>query len=223
MSTIPSIPDNFGSGGSGLVPGSGTPNLKYILQAAKVDIEALEADVAASEATGSVPLPIMSAIDIATGALLAVFADGASTTPGTQFTNSKAAVVRWNNHATPGAIAVTVPWPEDLDAGVNVTFHANVSKIGATVGDATALTVGAFEQIPGALHDADADFGGDTTAVTGDAASKTVTELTLTLAHANVTAPPGSVTFTIKPKAGTLGTDDFLLHAAWLEYTRAGG
>ena len=28
------------------------------------------------------------------------------------------------------------------------------------------------------------------------------------------------VSLTIKPKAGTLGTDDLCLHACWLEYTR---
>ena len=28
-----------------------------------------------------------------------------------------------------------------------------------------------------------------------------------------------AMTFSIKPKAGTLGTDDAFLHAAWLEYT----
>lgn len=165
----------------------------------------------------AIPIPITAALDAATGALLAVFADGDTTTPGTQLTNSKAAAVRWNNHATPGAIAITVPMPPDLDHTANLEFHALVSKIGATVGDATALTVGAFEQTVGALHDADADFGGDTNAVVGNAASKTVSELTLVLAHANVSAPPSAITLTIKPKDGTLGTDDFLLHAAWFE------
>lgn len=163
-------------------------------------------------------IPIQSSLDAATGALLAVFGDGAITTPGTQLTNSKACSVRWNNHATPGAIAITVPMPQDLDDAADVTFHALVSKTGATVGDATKLTVGAFEQTVGALHDADTDFGGDSSAVVGNATAKTVTEVTLTLALVDVHATPSAMTFTIKPKAGTLGTDDFCLHAAWLEY-----
>jgi hypothetical protein len=163
-------------------------------------------------------IPITAALDAATGALLAVFADGAVTTPGTQLTNSKACSVRWNNHATPGAIAITVAMPQELDDAAAVTFHALVSKIGATVGDATALTVGAFEQTVAALHDADVDFGGDTTAVVGNATSKTVTEVILSLALADIHATPSAITFTIKPKAATLGTDDFCLHAAWLEY-----
>jgi hypothetical protein len=165
-----------------------------------------------------VNIPLTSSIDVATGALLAVFANGASTTPGTQLTDSKTACVRWNNDAAPGAIAVTVPMPQDLDDTALVTFHALVSKTGATVGDATKLTVGAFEQTAGALHDADTDFGGDTSAVVGNATAKTVTEVTLTLAAADVHATPSAMTFTIKPKAGTLGTDDLCLHAAWLEY-----
>jgi hypothetical protein len=165
-----------------------------------------------------IPIPLGGAIDIATGALLAVFSGGVSTTPGTEFTNSKTSAIRWNNDAAPGAIAVNVAMPQDLDETADVTFHALVSKTGATVGDALKLTVGAFEHIPGALHDADSDFGGDTSAVTGDATAKTVTEVTLTLAAANVHAAPSSICFTIKPKAGTLGTDDALLHSAWLEY-----
>lgn len=165
-----------------------------------------------------VNIPLTAALEVATGAMMTVFADGSSSVPGTQLTNSKACSVRWNNHATPAAIAVTVAMPQDLDDTANVVFHALVSKTGATVGDATKLTVGAFEQTVGALHDADTDFGGDTDAVVGNATAKTVTELTLTLAATDVHATPSSMTFTIKPKAGTLGTDDFCLHAAWLEY-----
>jgi hypothetical protein len=196
-----------------------TAQLIIDVDAAEVRLDDLEAN--ATTAQACLPIPLTSALNIATGAALAVFADGASTTPGTQFTDSKTAAVRWNNHATPGAIAVNVPYPSDLDDAANVVFHALVSKVGATVGDATKLTVGAYEIVPAALHDADDDFGGDTSAVVGDAVSKTVTEVTLTLALANVHAFPAGLCLTIKPKAGTLGTDDLVLHAAWLEYTRA--
>ena len=165
-----------------------------------------------------VNIPLTSALDVATGALLAVFAGGASTTPGTQLTDSKSAAVRWNNDAAPGAIAVNVAMPQDLDDTADVVFHALVSKTGATLGDATSLTVGAFEHTVGALHDADVDFGGATSAVVGNAAAKTVTEVTLTLALANVNPTPSSLCLTIKPTAGLLGTDDFILHSAWLEY-----
>lgn len=185
---------------------------------ASADVEGALAELAKNKA--QINLPLTSFLDAATGALLAVFADGASATPGTQMTNSKTASIRWNNHATPGAIVGCVAMPQDLDEASDVEIHFLVSKVGATVGDATVITVGAFEQTVAALHDADADFGGDTGAVVGNAATKTVTELSATLALANVHAPPSAMTFTIKPKAGTLGTDDFLIHAAWLEYTR---
>jgi len=191
-----------------------------------IDVDAVEARAAALEANAvtaqaCLPISVTCALDIATGAKLAVFANGASTTPGTQFTDSKTAAVRWNNDAAPGAIAVNVPYPSDLNDAAAVVFHALVSKVGATLGDATTLTVGAYEIVPGALHDADTDFGGATNAVVGNATSKTVTELTRSLALADVHAFPAGLCLTIKPTAGTLGTDDLVLHAAWLEYTRA--
>jgi len=207
------LPTLAGTGGAALVGIEDTAGLFTA-----TEVEAALAELAV--APGQVNLPLLSAIDIATGALLAVFADAEGTTPGTQFTNSKTACVRWNDHATPGAIAVNIAVPQDLDDGSNVIFHALVSKTGATIGDATKLTVGAFEIVPGALHDADTDFGGDTNAVVGNATAKTVTELTLTLALADIHTPPEAICFTIKPKAGTLGTDDLLLHAAWIEYPR---
>jgi hypothetical protein len=171
-------------------------------------------------AQAQVSIPIASALLTATGAPLAAFADGASATPGLEFSNSKVPSVRWNNHATPGAIGVTVPMPQDLDDTAAVVFHALVSKSGATVGDATKLTVAAYEVAVDALHDADTNFGGDTGAVTGNATAKTVIELTLTLAASDIGPAPTALALTIKPKDGTLGTDDFFLHAAWLEYTR---
>lgn len=168
-----------------------------------------------------IPLPITASLDAATGALLAVFANATGTTPGTQLTNSKAVAVRWNNDAAPGAIAVSVPKPEDIDEAADVVFVAHVSKTGATVGDATKLTVGAFENVVGALHDADVDFGGDTSAIAAPAATaKTVQEVTLTLLATNISSAKGAISFTIKPKAGTLGTDDLVLHDAYLKIVR---
>ena len=53
-----------------------------------------------------------------------------------------------------------------------------------------------------------------------DATAKTVQEETLTLAAADVQAHPGALTVTLQPKDGTLGTDDVIVLAAWLEYKR---
>jgi len=173
----------------------------------------------ALSAQKQVNIPLLSFLEAATGAPMIVFADGATSQPGTQITDSKCPTVRWNDHATPAKIMGTVAMPQDLDDSKLVTVHALVSKTGATVGDATKLTIEAFEIVPAALHDADTDFGGDTDAVVGDATAKTVTELTLTLTAANIHASPEGLAISIKPKDGTLGTDDLLLHAAWLEYT----
>jgi hypothetical protein len=183
------------------------------------DLEGALAELAKN--VSYIPISLGGCLDAATGAVLAVFANATGTTPGTQLTNSKAVTVRWNNDAAPGAIAVGgVIKPEDIDETAAITFVAHVSKTGATVGDATKLTVGAFENVVGALHDADTDFGGDTTAIVGNATAKTVQEVTLALAAADISSAKGSFTFTIKPKAGTLGTDDLVLHDAYLKVVR---
>jgi hypothetical protein len=171
---------------------------------------------------GIIELPLFS-FQLATGVALAVFADGASATPGYAVVDSEALGIRWNNHATPAAIGRSFLWPADLDPSKDAVLHALVSKTGATVGDATSLTTTLFNSaVPGALHDADADFGGATGAVTGDATAKTVTELTRTLAAADLPqgAFPAACSLTIKPTAGTLGTDDLVLHAVWIEYAK---
>lgn len=204
--------------------GSGyDPLLKPIAEAAVIDIEALQARALALETTGvtaqaQVNFAFRSGVTVADGAPLVVFANG--TADGLTLVDSKSVAYRWNNGGTPPAIACSESLPQDLDDTAAVVIHALVSKSGNTVGDATKITYGAFFQTVAAAHDADTDHGGDTAAVVGNAAAKTVTELTFSIA-ANVVPPaPCSLTLTIKPKDGTLGTDDFLLHALWIEYKR---
>lgn len=161
---------------------------------------------------------------LAAGTALAAFADGASPTPGYALDNSEAGGIRWNNHATPAAIFATVPLPSDLKRVSNVSadiiVHVLASKTGATVGDAVTFTVGAFFQTVGALHDADANAGGASGAMVGNAATKTVQKVTRTIAGADVPAPPAVLTLSVKPTDGLLGTDDVTIHAIWLEYTK---
>jgi hypothetical protein len=185
--------------------------------AAQADIDALQADALSAKA--KIDLPIMSAITVAAGVGVSAAAPSTSV-PGTAMVDAKSAAVKWLAHATPGAIALNVAVPADLDDAHDVIFHALVSKSGATVGDATTLTLDGFEVVPGALHDADTDFATVTGAVVGNATAKTVTELTATFALADIHAYPEGICLTIKPTNGTLGTDNFYLHAAWLEYTR---
>jgi hypothetical protein len=191
--------------------------LESAVTTAQADIDALQADALSTH--GKIDIPILDGILLATGIGVSAVAPS-SGTPGTAIADSKSAVVKWLADATPDAIVVNVAVPNDLDDAANVVFHALVSKSGATVGDATKLTVAAFEIVPAALHDADVDFGGDTDAVVGDATAKTVDELTLTFTAANIHPYSEGICLQIKPKAGTLGTDNFYLHAAWLEYTR---
>lgn len=171
-----------------------------------------------ASAQAFVPIP-MYAWQEADGTALADFVDGASPTPG-YADAAEISGIRWNNHANPDPISTSVPYPPDLDASQNVIVHFLAAKIGATLGDAVTWTVTAFENIDGALYDADEDFGGASSAMTGDATSKTVQEETLTLAAANITGSPGAITLTVQPTDGTLGTDDVVLIAVWLEYTR---
>lgn len=165
-------------------------------------------------------LPLtLASCTLTDGTPLAKFADGASTTPGLVVDDSEAPGTRWNNHATPAAFATSLAMPSDLNDTADVTLRILASKTGATLADATKFTVGVFVQTLAALRDASADAGGDSGAMVGDAASKTVQELSLTIAAAAVPAVPCIIALTIKPKAGTLGTDDVTIHAAWLEYT----
>jgi hypothetical protein len=157
---------------------------------------------------------------LADGNPLEAFADGASPIPGRDPTDAKTIGIRWNNHATPDPVTGSFMVPPDADITANMTLTVRASKVGATLADATRFTIGAFNQVVGALHDADADFGGDTTAMTGDAATKTIQAVTLTLALANLAASPASVTLTVQPKDGTLGTDDVVIHSIRIAYKK---
>jgi len=154
------------------------------------------------------------------GTALADFADGVSTTPGWN-AGDETFGIRWNNDAAPDPITTSVPIPPDLDASADVIVHVMAAKTGATVGDAVTWLIEAFNNADAALYDADADFGGTSSAMTGDATAKTCQEETLTLAAANVAGSPCVLNLTSQPTDGTLGTDDVILLGVWLEYTRA--
>jgi hypothetical protein len=155
-----------------------------------------------------------------TGDQLAVFVDGASAVPGLAMVDGKAFGIRWNNNGTLDAVVTSVLIPPDADITANMTMTVRASKVGATLADAVTFTIGAFNQVTGALHDADADFGGASSALTGDAATKTIQAVTLTLALANLAASPASMTLTLKPTDGTLGTDDVIMHSVRISYKR---
>ncbi len=153
------------------------------------------------------------------GTALVAFNPGANPEAGYAVVDSKAEGVRWNNHATPDPIVYSMMLPNDLDETKDVVIHYMASKVGATLGDAVTWLTEAFFQTVGALHDADANAGGTSSAMTGDAATKTVQEDTLTVASADVPAAPCKLTLTVQPTDGTLDTDDVVLHNVWIEYT----
>lgn len=167
---------------------------------------------------GKIPLPLNN-FWLPTGAPLAAFADGASPTPGLALDNSEAAGIRWNNHGTPTEVVTTFQAPTDRKPGTVATVKVRASKSGATAADTSPFTINAFNQVDGALHDADADFGGDTNAMTGDAAAKTVQTVGRDLASADL-VDGATVTLKVQPKDGELDTDDVTVHEIWIEYEK---
>jgi hypothetical protein len=148
----------------------------------------------------------------------AKFANGGA--DGVTIADSKAVCYRINNDAAPPKNLCGFVVPADADVTANMTLKFECSKSGNTDADDTTITVEAFNQVSGALHDADDDYGGTTNALVGNAAAKTLTTLSLTLALANLPAVGSGVSLTFKPTDGTLGTDDLLIHRMWVEYTK---
>ena len=166
-----------------------------------------------------VEIPVYPSI-LAAGTPMAAFADNAASAPGITLADSKAMGIRWNNNATQVAVWTRFLLPNDIDTNFDAVLELYASKTGATVGDATTFTVAAFNNALGALHDADADFGGATSAMTGNATAKTVQKVTRTLALADLGVAGEPVSLSFKPTDGTLGTDDVILEGMRLKYRR---
>lgn len=185
------------------------------------DVEAALAEIYQDVRTtkASAHIPLTSFLD-ADGDPLAKFVSAGSPTFGFNLADSEALNLRWNNDATPGTALCQISLPLDLDDTADAELEFLCSKSGATVGDATTLTVTAFIVAEGDLHDADADAGGVTNALVGNAAAKTTDLLVHTITAANIPASARSMTFTVTPTAGLLGTDDLMIHAVNLRYKR---
>lgn len=157
---------------------------------------------------------------LAAGTPMAAFADNVASNPGITLADSKAMGIRWNNAASQTAVWMRFTLPDDIDINQDAVLEVYASKTGATVGDATTFTITAFNNALGALHDADTDFGGATSAMTGNATAKTVQKVTRTLALADLGVAGEPVSFSIKPTDGTLGTDDVIVEGIKLKYRR---
>jgi hypothetical protein len=154
------------------------------------------------------------------GTALAAFSSGASATPGYATDDSEAGGIRWNDNGSHTAIAQALLLPADRRPGTDVTVNIVASKTGATVGDATTFVVGAFFHPVGAARDADADAGGTSSAMVGDATTKTVQKVTRTIASADIPDGPVPLTLTVVPTSNVLGADDVTIHSVYLEYER---
>lgn len=161
--------------------------------------------------------PLLSATEM-DGTLLAAFSGGDSSTPGIDTISSEVIGVRWNNHAQPDPILMSVPIPPDLDPDSDMTIHVLAAKTGATEADATTFDAGVFVLTAGMLYDSDADCGGTTDAMTGDATAETLQEVTVTVAANDLSSAPGVLSLTLQPTDGSIDTDDVVIAGVWAEY-----
>jgi len=171
---------------------------------------------------GKKTIPIaISSFHEADATILAAFVGGISNTPGYAVDNSEAPGIRWNNAAAPDPVMTIVPMPLDMHPGSDLEVVILASKSGATLADAVTFDCVAYYLTVGALHDADADCGETSSAMTGDATAKTVQRVTATIDAADLSSPPAALALSIQPTDGTLGTDDVTMHAVYIEYDAA--
>ncbi len=152
------------------------------------------------------------------GTAIADFSNGASATPG--YENVETTGIRWNDNATHTPIKMGVTLPRNFDGSRPATLYIWAAKTGATAAISPTFTVTAFTTKPGDLYDADADFGGVTAALTDVATAKTIQQVSLTLAAADLPDDgPATLNITIQPTDGTLATnDDLILNRVFVEF-----
>ncbi len=189
------------------------------LDTAQADIDALQLDAATTNAY--IPIALRDFLD-ADGDPLVKFAADNVGTVGYNLADSEAVNLRWNNYpSNPGLTVICeVPMPYDVDPAADMILELLCSKSGATVGDATKFTYQAYFVTAGDAHDADTIVTGDTSALVGNATAKTTALITATILAADVPVGVATMTLKIFPKSGLIETDDVMLHAARLRYTR---
>ena len=143
-----------------------------------------------------------------------------TTNPPGYSAGDETAGIRWNNVSTPDPVIVSFTMPRDIDTSYDAILRIRAAKTGNTVGDTVDWLVEVFNNALAALYDADSDYGGTSTSMTGNATAKTVQESTLVLAAANLGDPGDTVVLTIQPTDGKLGTDDVILLSVELDYVR---
>jgi len=193
------------------------PALKGVRDAAVTDIEALQDRATALEtnsvtAQAQVNVPLSSFRLYADATALVPFNDGVAD----GYDPTAESIGYRFNPSSSGAIAASVPLPQDLDDAAAIVVHILGYRVGSA--DPTAaVTVAAFFRTVAAAFSADDDAGGDTSAFA--AATTVVSEATLSIAAGDVPAAPGSLLLKLVPTSD-LDADDLVILEVWLEYTR---
>jgi hypothetical protein len=171
-------------------------------------VEAALAELYASIDTSKKTIPVpLGAITNEDGTALTKFVSEAAASMGFSQESNKEVVLRFNNHATPGKVAFSVPMPQELDGAAVVEVHWLALMSGAT--DTPDLEHEAY------FGAADTDCAGTDDEIDGGAA---LTEYSATIAASDVPdTMPSVLTVVFGPKAGEMGTDDLLVYAVWLE------
>ncbi len=185
------------------------------LDIAQVTLAAL--NTSALTAHGVVDIPLTSFVD-ADGDPLAKWVDGS--VDGFALVDSEAFCLRFNNGSTPPAMLTQVNLPPDLDDTADAQLEFLCSKTGATIGDATTITIAAQLLVDGDLHNGDTPVAIVTDAVVGNATARTTKRLTGTILASDIQANASAMTFSFKPTNSLLGTDDFLVHSVRLRYQK---
>ncbi len=192
------------------------------LDTAQTDITEIETDLGelvtnATTAHATMHLPLTSFLD-ADGDPLVKFNNGVA--DGFNLADSEALNLRFNNASTPSTMLCQVSLPPDLDDTAAAQLEFLCSKSGATSGDAATIDVVYQLLVDGDLHNADTPVTVTTDALVGNATARTTKRLTATVAAGDIQPGASTMTFSIHPTDGTLGTDDLMIHSVRLRYTR---
>lgn len=149
----------------------------------------------------------LTAITQEDGTALTAFSAGA--TPGFQQLSNKDLVLAWDGNASPGAVAVAIPFVDPaIDDSADVVVHMLAKMAGAT--DTPVVAIEAY------FGSGDTDCAGTDPEVTGTS----LAEYTMTIDADDVPAAPSALTLVLTPTAGQMDTDELHLHAIWLEVKR---
>lgn len=155
----------------------------------------------------------------ADGTALAIFADGANPQAGLYLGGSEVCGLRWNDHANPDEVATTFMTPTDMDVTQAATISVLAYKVGATAGDAVTWGTRVFGLGDAVLEGSATVVAQTTTAMTGAATTLTTQLETVALAADSLVHNEIN-TFMIQPTDGTLGTDDVVMIACYIDYKK---